>query len=617
MISLQDQPTLDESRRDGLRSTITPYILAGVLCLVAEFLLFNLWKADLSVPFYYPIGSDLLHNLMLTKNVTETGWLLTYPRLGAPGILEHHDYTTLEYLHCYLLKIVAWFARDFGLTINLFYLLSFPLITWTSLFAMTRLGISRPVAVVASLLYAFAPYHFLRGQYHFFLAAYFAIPLLVLLLVRICQGKPLFFGWGPRGVRWPVAAFTALTCAVVAGSGVYSAFFGLYFVGVAALIGYSRRWQRARLADGLSVMALIFGLLLIEAMPSLLYSRAHGKNPAALRRDAWESEEFALSFSSMFRPAPYHRFKSLAKVAMGRGETAWPGNLREFINGDEKHFATLGMFGACGLVVLLALPFVVRKPASTPTLLDPLSKLCLAGVLLGVPGGIGNLVAIYLTANFRALNRVSIYIAYFCVLAAALLLDLLRRKAVASGHRWRFDAALGALLVICLLDQMPGFLIPDYDRANAVFARDREFFRRVEAALPADSMVFVLPYAEFPDGYTTARKVVWSYRSDEHIRPFLHTDRLRFSIPTMRGREWDRWQARLWKEPTDRVVAELIRAGFRGISIDREGYDDRADQTIADLRRILGTDPIESPDQRFAFFSLPPADPPAVAAGSK
>ena len=75
----------------------------------------------------------------------------------------------------------------------------------------------------------------------------------------------------------------------------------------------------------------------------------------------------------------------------------------------------------------------------------------------------------------------------------------------------------------------------------------------------------------------------------------------------MRGREWDRWQARLWTEPMDRVVEELTRVGFRGISIDREGYDNRADETIAELRRILGADPLESPDHRFAFFPLPPA----------
>ena len=88
---------------------------------------------------------------------------------------------------------------------------------------MRRLGVSGPVAVVASLLYAFLPYHFMRGQYHLLLAAYFAIPLVVLLMLRLCEGKPLFFGWGSRGVRWPVAVYTAITCVLVAGSGIYTA----------------------------------------------------------------------------------------------------------------------------------------------------------------------------------------------------------------------------------------------------------------------------------------------------------------------------------------------------------------------------------------------------------
>src|SRR5438309_679806 len=101
MITPQERPALDESRRGGLRPALGPYLLAGVLCMLSEFVLFSLWDADFRIPFYHPIGSDLLHNMMLSKNLAENGSILTYPRLGAPGFLEHHDYTTLDYLHTY------------------------------------------------------------------------------------------------------------------------------------------------------------------------------------------------------------------------------------------------------------------------------------------------------------------------------------------------------------------------------------------------------------------------------------------------------------------------------------------------------------------------------------
>jgi phosphoglycerol transferase len=325
---------------------------------------------------------------------------------------------------------------------------------------------------------------------------------------------------------------------------------------------------------------------------------------------------YGLSVSTMVRPTPYHRFKGLIKQVLGRGETG--ASLAEQLNDlneNENRFVALGVFGTCGFLTLIAVPFLVRKPPGLSALFDPLGRLNLAGVLLGMPGGLGHLVALYLTPNIRAYNRISIYLAYFSVLAVALLLDRLRRWAVDRPRpRHLFGLALAMMLAIGLVDQMPRALIPDYAAARTMFARDHEFFGRVEAALPAGSMVFQLPYAPFPEGYSDARADDWSYLGYEHIRPYFHTDRLRWSSPTMKGREWDRWQGRLWKEPVERVVEELNRVGFRGISVDRDGYDDRGDKTIAELRRLLGSEPLESPDHRFIFFPLKPASSPAAIA---
>ena len=618
MISLQDRPSLEESRRDDLRYTITLYTVAGVLCLLVATILFNLWNADFRVPFYYPIGRDHLHNLLLTKNIVETGWFMVYPRVGAPGILDHHDYPAFDNIHFFTLKLIASLFPEPGVTFNLFYLLTFLLITWTSLFVMKRLGISGPIAVVASLLYAFAPYHFMRGQMHTFLGAYFAIPPLALLLLRLCEDRPLFVGWDTSDRRWVVGGCSVITCVLVAGSGIYAVFFGLYFIAVASLIGFSRSWRGIRLLDGAIAFVLVFGLLMAQAIPNFLYNRAHGKNPIAVRRDSDESVRWALSISSMLRPTPYHQFKDLARWALRRGHADTPKatELDDLIN-DEDRFVALGTFATCGFLALLVVPFLVRMPPGLSSLLDPLGKLSLAGLLLGVPGGIGHLLALYVTPSIRAYNRVSIYIAYFSVLGAALLLDHLRRSIVMPRRRLAFDVALGVVLVVGLIDQMPRVLVPDHGRAAALYARDRDFFGRIEATLPAGSMVFQLPYAQFPEGFSAARKVDWSYLGYEHIRPFFHTNRLRWASPSMKGREADRWQARLWTEPPGRVVDELTKVGFSGISIDRDGYDDRADYLIAELRRITGSDPLESPDRRFAFFPLTPANPPVATTGSK
>ena len=618
MITPQDRPPLDESGRGHLRGTIAHYSVATALCLLAEVVLFHLWEADLRVPFYYDvIGSDLLGNLACAKNMVETGSFLVFPRLGTPGTLDVHDFQTLDNIHFLIFRAIASVAREPGVALNVFYLLSFLLITWTSLYVMKRLGISGPVAVVASLLYAFAPYHFMRGPWHLFLGAYYAIPPLALLLLRLCEGRPLFVAWEAQERRWVVRGFSLITCVLVAGSGIYLAFFGLYFIAVASLIGFSRSWRGVRLLDGAIAFCLVFGLLIAQAIPKFQYDRDHGKNPIALRRDPDHSLLLALSISKMLMPTPYHKFKGLVRGAMGRS-TADTATVTDFT--DENQFVALGVFASCGFLALLAVPFLVRLPPGLSALLYPLAKLGLAGVLLGVPGGIGYLIALYVTPNIRAYNRVSIYIAYFSVLGAALLLEHLRRSIGSPRRRLSFDVALGGLLVAGLFDQMPRNLVPDPKGAAARYSSEHDYFGRIEASLPAGSMVFQLPYARFPEEFSSARKstrisfVGGGYNCQEHFRPFFHTDQLRWSSPAMKGREVDLWQAKLWAESPDRIVAELTRAGFRGISIDRDGYDDRADGLIAELRRGLGSEPVESPDHRYAFFMLAAANPSALAA---
>jgi hypothetical protein len=50
---------------------------------------------------------------------------------------------------------------------------------------------------VAALLFAFQPYHFLRQEHHLFLASYFLIPPMVVVLLRVYLD-----GGGPwRGTR--------------------------------------------------------------------------------------------------------------------------------------------------------------------------------------------------------------------------------------------------------------------------------------------------------------------------------------------------------------------------------------------------------------------------------
>ena len=189
---------MDERMRVGSH-VVSTYAIATVLCLLAVVIQFRLWRADFHVPFYYDLGGDVDYNMALVKTLRDAGWLLTNPWLGAPYIQENYDLQQGDNLPFLLIKLIADVTPDFGTAINISFLLGFVLTTWTSLFVLRTLSISNPIAIAVSLLYAFQPYHFARGQLHLALSFYFAVPLIAMAILWFSEGRSVFSAQDEQG----------------------------------------------------------------------------------------------------------------------------------------------------------------------------------------------------------------------------------------------------------------------------------------------------------------------------------------------------------------------------------------------------------------------------------
>src|SRR5207244_868905 len=165
----------------GRRREVLAYVATLVLALALAFLLFRLWRADLSVPFAYE--HDSFPILMWTKTMIDNGWWLTNQYLGAPTQLEMYDYPTNCNLHFAVLKGLSILSSNPAVLVNLYFILSFPLVSLAALLALRSMNVARAVAIVGSILYAFLPYHLWRGEAHLFLGGYYFIPLIRLVIV--------------------------------------------------------------------------------------------------------------------------------------------------------------------------------------------------------------------------------------------------------------------------------------------------------------------------------------------------------------------------------------------------------------------------------------------------
>jgi phosphoglycerol transferase len=576
---------------------VARYGFAALVCLglLAYFLHPN--RVPLDRPAAYDWGDGKL-TMVLIHGLVEHGWYLHNDALAAPFGQDLRGFPMADNLHFAIIKLLSLATPDAGLLYNLYFILTFPLTVWASLFTLRRFGVSYLPALVVSLLFAFLPYHFLRAYCgHLFLAGYYLVPPTLLVAMRIFLGQFPIVRTEPISGRsrlhlanWPTAG-CVLLCALVAGGGVYYAFFAC-FLWLAAGIGGSLRSGRLMpaLAGG-AVTGLATAALLVNVAPSLAYMWQQGSANRAVNRFPIHAEIGALKIAQLLLPVTGHR------VGFLRERKAYYNRANEMLVNDND-WATLGMLGSAGLLLSLAGLAWRRGDSPRSRLLFCLGFLNLAALLLATVGGFGSLFSTLISPWIRSYNRMCVYVAFLSFFALALGLDAVRIRYVHSWRGWLvYAAALLALLTGGIYDQTMKRCYASL--VSGDFAADRDFVQKVEAVLPAGAAIYQLPNMSFPESLG-----VYCCADYEPFRGYLHSQQLRWSYGAMRGSEGDLWQARVATLPPATQLKALAAAGYDGLYIDRVAFKDNARGLEAALCTLTGSTPIASANNRLAFYDL-------------
>lgn len=594
--SVAMQPSSSEqlsrlARVGALLGTVVLYLVPLVTTGVLAAWVLELWKADFGVPFRQ--DGDAVYYAMLVKSLHESGWAFSNPFLGAPGQMELFDFPVLDTVHLAALKLGCWATGDPMAAMNWYFLATFPLSTWTSLFVLRHFHVSYAPAVVASIAYAFLPFHFLRGEGHYFLSCYWLTPLMVMVALWIELGWPMPARQGKAvpPAETPHKVWGCLICAVVASAGVYYAFFGAFlvaFAGLRALVAgrNMKMFRTAVLFLGVTVVALGVNL-----GPSLWYKWNRGPNLSVAARSPAEAEMYALKITQLFLPIVGHRVPVLADVKASYYISA------PLVN--ENDHVCLGVFGATGLAILFANVLLGAPTAGNPRLLRGLALLNLAAILMGTIGGFGSLFALFGSAMIRGYNRIVVYIAFLAVMAAALCLHWLCQRLRRVWARAAVTLVLaGAILPLIVFDQTSPLIVPDYSTARVMFYHDAAFVRRIEGSVPETAMIFQLPCVPFPEAGLTV-----ALPDYQMVRGYLHSKALHWSYAAIKGRQVHAWQQLTAGMPPPLMLKALSDAGFQGVYIDRRGYADRAAALEAALTQRLGP-PLVSADGSLVFYCI-------------
>jgi hypothetical protein len=559
---------------------------------------------DIRAPLAY--DGDVLLIMPMVKATVETGigghW--RNERLGYPGVQELYDFPVIDHLHFAILWALGKVVRNWVIVYNLYYLLTWPLTTLTCMFAFRRLGLTLPMAAAGGILYAFLPYHFMRGESHYFLSAYWVIPLSWLPALGVLKGEFPFFRRDADGryrlalKRWGTL-WQVLLAAATAAAGAYYAFFACAIYAAVGLYGWilHRTWKAAVSIFAVAALVSAFGIL--HHLPTIIHSYQYGRNEVTKRLPG-EAESHGLKIAHLLLPVDGHNVVPLRQLKSRYSSFDRPLQ-------NENSCATLGAVGSAGFLWLTAVLLFLPGRRGWPY--GPLAVVSALILLYATIGGFSSLFNLLVFDQIRCPNRVSVYLAFICLFAVLYPLD--RFLVTRTGRaRWLRYPAVAGLVALGVADQTPdvwftGHIVRITDDSAQRFWADHRFFERVEEMMPPGARVFSCPYIPYPE-----EPPMNGMNTYEHARGYMHTNTLVWGYGAMKNRETDVWHESVAHDARDQILRRLVVSGFDGLVIDERGFNEarEGEVLINDLRRAAGVNlpTIYHEDGRQAFLDLRP-----------
>lgn len=560
--------------------------IAALLSTVGMVLALRLWHLRLEVPLQYH-GDNMLA-LMTVRNMQTTGWFQTSDLLNAPlgqSLLAYPSSTGDLWNLVGLKALSLWLSP--AATVNVFYLLGFPLVA-VSAYACLRLSrVSLPVAVTIAAVYSWLPYHFLRGESHLFLSNYAAVPILCVLVLAIFRmDRSTSVGRG-RVVAGLAGAV------LLSGTGLYYAAFFVTLLAAAGLLASvaRRTWRPLLTAIAMGTTTVV--VLVASAWPNISYLISHGS--AVDGRGYFQTEFYGLKITNLLLPVTDHRIGLLAQFRENATNTAIPGEGME----------ALGIIGAAGAVLVVLAALLPRVEARNGRLLArwrELGALTIIALLVSTVAGVSAILSAGGFTFLRAWNRMSVVIAFLVLLGAALGIDALIDRVSMRRPRWREVVAWPVavvLSVVGLLDQTTDANVPQYQLMQALWHDDSTFYTQVEQMLPPGTSVFQLPVAGFPEA-----PAVNSLDPYDLLTGYLHTSTLSWSFGGVKGGDGE-WQTAAVSDGVPAALPKIVATGFRALLVDRRGYADHGAAVEKEIRDVVGDVPtVVDPGQATIVYDI-------------
>jgi len=516
---------------------------------------------------------------------------ITTPALGAPFKGQLNDFVQTE-------RVIVWLgghlARGIGLmpAVNSMLML-FGIVAALSFYSAARLwGVSRFASWVFALAYAFLP-HTQRSISSLGIIFTGLLPLQLYVLWYISTAQKI--SWRSRRFR--------LTLIISLLTGALNIYWIFLFSQLYSLALVCRLVKRRQNLIKATIPLLATCLIAVTFLGSfIIYKITYGENPMAIVRSYRDIELLSLKPIDLFLPEGGGGLGLLSQYLSKY-------NAGERIEiGEYWWGAYIGLCAISGLLLLFLKGITRQLNKRAPSL--PLLAVCWIIAYSSFGGGNSIFSLLFNFYKIRGTNRYSAAIATIGLLYFTFLVSRLIKKWPSKLR----TASLSLLSLLALVDQS----MVIYNRSHSKSAPDRirklvksdvGIASRLEAVLENDSMIFMLPAVDFPEPspiikLRTGELELYLYGP---MAPFLYSTKLRYSYGSHKGRQGADWQLDIQGLPAGNMAATLESYGFSGIVINREAYNDRGEQLIAELAKAGWPMEFEQGlDNEWVFIRLTP-----------
>ena len=565
------------------------FLLIAVFIIMFFSLKLNNFKFGLPLKYNY---GDTIQFFTQEAMINNEGY---YPvktdRLGAPfgsyfGVFPTSLMNKFDIL---VNKIISLFTKDPIDTGSIFYFLIFPFTVLSSFFVFRNLKISKFMSIFGSLIFTFIPFVFMRNINHYVLSVIYFIPLSILLCIWLYEDDDLLTPTKNLKdfIRNKKNIMAIIFIILISNNGIaYYPFFTCFLIGITALSKLLKTKNIKIVIPFIISIGLIGALFIINLIPLIIYKKQH-LFISNIHRWFFEAEMVGLKISHLIlNPKYFMNYYSQAMLV------------------NENRTSYLGIIGVLGFIGLILYIFIknYHKPLINDytNRISLLSELNLFAVLLATIGGFASLFNYFITPMIRSYNRISVYIAFICILTFCMFIDSIFKK-----KNIIFYISFSIILLFTLQDQAQDTGFYDKNEMN-LYIQDKKFIENIEEIMPENSSIYQLPTISFNDLIPPVKSKYGNYKHYRHFIGYVFSKDLKWSYGGDYGRAENEWYERVNEMKAIDLLNEISYAGFDGLYIDKGliGDDELADKIEEELKDILKQQPMIHENGSLLFFDL-------------